>query len=374
MAVIAEHVRGDGQVESYGSTERIRVGRGLFWYLDADGIETIGVGEHDDPDPEAVAWTLDSLVLNEPLDVASGGTGLDAFTAGDTFYFAVGDAFTKVPIGAQHTIYASTGSAPGWVTNINAAALPTGNVAWNFGADNAVTLQGQLVTSASTATRAGVLISPGAAPTGGGLVDGAFWMVNATGWFGRRNGVTEQFLAGTITVGQGGTGISSYTVGDMIYASGTTTLAKLAVGATGQIIRVSGGNPTYSTATYPNTVASGRLLYASATDTVSGLSGMSSSNVILLGSSTVPSWVANIPYGALPTGSGNWNAGAGTITFDSAVEFAGTVRVQAGGLLRLSYRADPASPGNGDIWINSTTFEIKYRANGVTYRVTAVTP
>ena len=44
----------------------------------------------------------------------------------------------------------------------------------------------------------------------------------------------------SVTVAEGGTGITSYTVGDMVYASGTTTLSKLADVATGNVI-LSGG-------------------------------------------------------------------------------------------------------------------------------------
>ena len=50
------------------------------------------------------------------------------------------------------------------------------------------------------------------------------------------------------TVPDGGTGLSSYAVGDLVYASATTTLAKLADVATGQVL-VSGGvntAPAYS--------------------------------------------------------------------------------------------------------------------------------
>jgi hypothetical protein len=45
---------------------------------------------------------------------------------------------------------------------------------------------------------------------------------------------------GTITPGYGGTGITSYAIGDLIYASGATTLAKLADIATGNAL-ISGG-------------------------------------------------------------------------------------------------------------------------------------
>lgn len=57
--------------------------------------------------------------------------------------------------------------------------------------------------------------------------------------------------SGTITVGgvlvasNGGTGISSYTAGDLVYASATTTLSKLALGAAGQVLTSNGTGPAY---------------------------------------------------------------------------------------------------------------------------------
>ena len=55
-------------------------------------------------------------------------------------------------------------------------------------------------------------------------------------------------VTGTVPVNQGGTNIASYTIGDIIYASGSTTLSKLADVATGSVL-VSGGvgvAPSYS--------------------------------------------------------------------------------------------------------------------------------
>lgn len=51
---------------------------------------------------------------------------------------------------------------------------------------------------------------------------------------------TTTFSGGTIPVVAGGTGIASYTTGDLIYASGTTTLAACAAVATGNAL-ISGG-------------------------------------------------------------------------------------------------------------------------------------
>lgn len=61
------------------------------------------------------------------------------------------------------------------------------------------------------------------------------------------------FLVGTLTLtnalaaSSGGTGLSSYTAGDLIYATGTTTLAKLAKGTNGQALVISGGNLAWAT-------------------------------------------------------------------------------------------------------------------------------
>ena len=45
----------------------------------------------------------------------------------------------------------------------------------------------------------------------------------------------------------GGTGLSSYTTGDIIYSSSGNTLAKLGIGSTGQVLKVSGGVPAWGT-------------------------------------------------------------------------------------------------------------------------------
>lgn len=50
-----------------------------------------------------------------------------------------------------------------------------------------------------------------------------------------------------ITPQYGGTGLSSYTSGDILYASGTTTLSKLGVGSTGNCLTVSSSLPAWGT-------------------------------------------------------------------------------------------------------------------------------
>lgn len=122
------------------------------------------------------------------------------------------------------------------------------------------------------------------------------------------NGVT-----GTLPVESGGVGIISYTVGDLLYASATTTLSKLADVTTGNALisggvstapawgkiglttHISGILPEVNGGTNQSTYTTGDLLYASATNTLNKrtLIVPSSGVVNFLGvvsGDTVPSW------------------------------------------------------------------------------------
>lgn len=57
------------------------------------------------------------------------------------------------------------------------------------------------------------------------------------------NGSIITSSSGVVPVGSGGTGITSYTAGDMIYASGAATLSKLALGAANTVLTSTGSSP-----------------------------------------------------------------------------------------------------------------------------------
>lgn len=57
---------------------------------------------------------------------------------------------------------------------------------------------------------------------------------------------TGQWSATTIAVDKGGTGLTSYTAGDILYASGATTLTKLAKGSDTEILTLASGVPTWA--------------------------------------------------------------------------------------------------------------------------------
>ena len=53
-------------------------------------------------------------------------------------------------------------------------------------------------------------------------------------------------MSGTLDETNGGTGQTTYTKGDILYASATNTLAKLSIGSAGQVLKVSSGVPVWA--------------------------------------------------------------------------------------------------------------------------------
>ena len=58
---------------------------------------------------------------------------------------------------------------------------------------------------------------------------------------------TTSYLSGTVGISNGGTNITSYAAGDILYASAANTLSKLAKGTDGQVLKLASGFPTWGT-------------------------------------------------------------------------------------------------------------------------------
>jgi len=107
-------------------------------------------------------------------------------------------------------------------------------------------------------------------------------------------------LAGTLVAGNGGTGLSSYTAGDVVYASGTTTLSKLGIGASGYVMTSSGTAPQWSagssitvgTATNLAGGAAGSVPYQSSSGATTFLAAGTNGYVLTLAGG-VPTWAAS---------------------------------------------------------------------------------
>lgn len=139
--------------------------------------------------------------------------------------------------------------------------------------------------------------------------------------------------ASTIGVGYGGTGLASYTSGDLLYASASTTLSKLGIGTSGQVLTSSGTAPQWSsqsslavgTATNLAGGTAGALPYQTGAGATSFLS-LGTSNYVLTAGASAPQYVAqstlsvgsattatNIAGGS--TGAIAYNTGSGATSF-----------------------------------------------------------
>lgn len=112
---------------------------------------------------------------------------------------------------------------------------------------------------------------------------------------------------------RGGTGVTSYTAGDMLYADTSAELTTLAIGSAGNILRVSGGLPDWTTFTIPDTFAQGDILYAQTANILAGLTKDANATRYLsnTGSSNNPAWaqvaLTTGVSGVLPIANGGTN-------------------------------------------------------------------
>jgi len=96
----------------------------------------------------------------------------------------------------------------------------------------------------------------------------------------------------------GGTGLTSYTAGDMVYWASGTAFTKLGIGSANYIMTSSGTAPQWSASigaaqggTGITSYAVGDLIYASATTTLSKLADVATGNALISGGvATAPSW------------------------------------------------------------------------------------
>ena len=114
-------------------------------------------------------------------------------------------------------------------------------------------------------------------------------------------GVTLNIVDG-LGVAKGGTGLTSFTAGDVLYATGTTTLAKLAKGSAEQVLSMNSGAtaPEWTTAaataggTGQTGFTAGDILYANSTTTLTKLGkGTARQGLQTNSGATAPEWAAS---------------------------------------------------------------------------------
>jgi hypothetical protein len=118
----------------------------------------------------------------------------------------------------------------------------------------------------------------------------------------------------TVAVGYGGTGATS-------------------IGANGTLAQSNGSIYTFTTATYPSTTTANRLLYSSATNTVTDLATANSATLVT-DTSGVPSWTSSMTNGQVLIGSTGATPVPATITGAAGITVtnaAGSITISGGG-------------------------------------------
>jgi hypothetical protein len=231
------------------------------------------------------------------LPLANGGTATSSF--GTTNGFVYYDGSKLVTSGAatsgQLLLSGTTGTVAAWTT-------VTGDVTINGTGTTAIGTN--KVSDAMIRQSAGLSVIGRSANSTGNVaditastVDTVLRYSGSTIGFGAINLSSTNAVTGTLPVGAGGTGTSSYNFGGVVYAGSTAATGLLSVApATANKHLVSTGTgtgnyPVWSTATMATTYTAGTILYASSTDTVGGLATSASSALVSNGSGT-PSWTA----------------------------------------------------------------------------------
>lgn len=348
-ATISAATAVNGTTPTGGATITIPAGKTMIVFCDADDVRegsnhiagnlsVAGGLSVTGATTVSGALTADSLSLNTPLPVASGGTGVVTITAG------------TIPRG-NGTSPLSPASAADIVANIGSTAVQNATFATSAGSATSAT-------SATTATNiagggtnripyntgAGVT-SFIAAPTlsaqflkydGSSLVwdqlpASGVLSVTASSPLASSGGANPNIsFTGILGETNGGTAQSTYATGDLLYASGANTLAKRTIGTTGQVLTVSGGVPAWAslpssvtsfsagtTGLTPSTGTSGAVTLAGTLAIANGGTGATSAAAArtALGAGTVSS--VTVSAGTGMSGGGTVT-GSGTITLTNA--------------------------------------------------------
>ena len=215
------------------------------------------------------------LVSTGTLAYDQGGTGQTTYAAGDIVYASATNTLSKLAVGTTGQVLKVAAGVPSWATD----------------------------TTTGTVTSVG-LSAPAFLTVGGSPVT--------------TTGTLALTYSGTaLPEANGGTAQTTYTTGDLLYASGANTLAKLPVGTTGQVLKVAAGVPSWDT----DSAGSGTV---TSVDLSGGTTGLTTSGGPITTSGTITLAGTLAPGNG---GTGVANNAASTLTISGA--YATTLTVTA---------------------------------------------
>ena len=295
------------------------------------------------PNTEWLQWLMNpsfiTLNLGSALPVTSGGTGLTTIPTNGQLLIGNGTGYTLNPLTPGVGIGVTNGA--GLITVANTGVL-------------------------SNIAGTGISVSN---PTGNVTIGNT----GVLSWSGGSTGLTPATattgvvtLAGTLGAGYGGTGLNTYVIGDLLYASGTTAFSRLADIATGNAL-ISGG-----IATAPSWGKIGLTTHVSGTLPIGngGTNGTATATAgsVAYGTGTAYAFTAAGTLGQVLT-----SAGAGTPTWSAAATGTVTSVAQSftGGL--ISVAGSPiTSSGTLALTVAGTSGGIPYFSSASTWATSAL--
>jgi hypothetical protein len=264
--------------------------------------------------------TSGAVTLGGVLAAGFGGTGQNGYTVGDLLYASGAAALSKLADVATGSalISGGVGVAPSWgkvgLTTHVSGVLPVVN--GGTGVDSSTAANGQLLIGNGTGFTLAVVTAGTGISVGVGAGSITVGNTGVITFSGGTTGLTPASatsgavtLSGTLAAGAGGTGITGYVVGDLLYASGASALSKLADVATGSALisggvgvapswgkvglttHVSGVLGATNGGTGQSTYVVGDLLYASGAAAISKLADVATGSALISGGVGVaPSW------------------------------------------------------------------------------------